>query len=130
MDIPTGKFFVYATAYRQRFWTFDPDELESDAPIGYLSDEPPPLFDRSPHGDDSDGDGALSPHSAIPICMMTTVSPNINSLILVVDDDTSEEAYSFVSKPAEFVTGNCATHHICSILGMFTSMSTADKIGV
>ena len=62
--------------------------------------------------------------------MMTIVSPNTNGLILAVDDDIYEEAYSFTSKPAEFGTDNCATHHICSILGILTSTRIADKIGV
>ena len=62
--------------------------------------------------------------------MMVEVLPNKNGLILTVDDDKCEDAQSFTNDPTEFGTDNCALNHIWSILGMFTTMCTWEKIGV
>lgn len=63
---------------------------------------------------------------------MADTIPTSNGLVLnnIVEDSLPDDTYSFANEPTEFGTDNCATHHICSILGLFINMRTADDIGV
>ena len=132
--IPTGNFLCKPQSPSNHMsWSFNLDKLVPDAATTPYADEHQQIKERSPSDDDddydSDDDRESSPQpTTTPLCIMTTVISNINSLILVIDDDIDEEAYSFSNKPAEFGTDNCAIHRICSILDMFISMCTVDKI--
>ena len=63
----------------------------------------------------------------------TTIGTNVQQALVLHnaphkhDDNTK---VSFSSEPTEFGTDNCATHHICSRLELFTSMRPAPSIGV
>ena len=66
------------------------------------------------------------------MCFTTTTTDDINPLILHNTDKHSipDGNMSFNSDTTEFGTDNCATHHICSLLNLFTDMRPAPKIGV
>jgi len=57
---------------------------------------------------------------------------DINPLVLhnISKKSTSNSTISFQSEVTEFGTDNCATHHICSLLNLFTNMRPALSLGV
>ena len=66
------------------------------------------------------------------MCFAAIDDDNINPLALhnVSNDNISDKHISFNSKATEFGTDNCATHHIFSLLNLFTDIGLAPKIGV
>ena len=80
-------------------------------------------------------DGLIDPikifHDPI-LCFTTMTDREVIGLVLnnTDNEDAIEEAFSFKNEPTEFGTDNCATHHICSELGLFIDMRPAPKIGV
>ena len=66
------------------------------------------------------------------MCYTTSINDDRDALALHNTSTKTEDntKMSFGSEPTEFGTDNCATHHICSRLDLFTSMKSASTVGV
>ena len=66
------------------------------------------------------------------LCFTTIDDDQAEPLIMhnVATRSSKDERISFSGEPTEFGTDNCATHHICSLLSLFTDMRPAPTIGV
>ena len=86
-----------------------------------------------PPAPDSD-DTSFPPSSSQPLCLVADAVDVSDVLALsnstITKDPKNLCSFASTSVPTEFGTDNCATHHICSQIELFTSMCKSTTIGV
>ena len=108
------------------------DTQDKDSPRNTSASLPLPLSPVHSTRESVNINTTVIPHSSQPLCLVTDtiVTPDV----LILANSSIQKAVpnlcSFSPTSTEFGTDNCATHHICSQLELFTSMETSTTIGV